>query len=144
MWQKPCLESQQHTQPAAHPASSQQPASSSQQPAAAAADTKNSPETDIFHFVLAADNAPDRTHRRSNHIEDGGSKITGHIEDPKVDPQQGPPSGLQNPFRPWFWFYFDIVSSMRFFPKRLSENQTHRRWGTKMVAEYLLFSRYVI
>ena len=24
----------------------------------------NSPETNIFHFVLAADNAPDRTHRR--------------------------------------------------------------------------------
>ena len=24
----------------------------------------NSLETDIFHFVLAADNAPDRTHRR--------------------------------------------------------------------------------
>ena len=24
----------------------------------------NSPETNIFHFVLAADNAPDQTHRR--------------------------------------------------------------------------------
>ena len=24
----------------------------------------NSPETNIFHFVLAADNTPDRTHRR--------------------------------------------------------------------------------
>ena len=41
-----------------------------------------------------------------------GSKITGKIEDPKVDPHHGPPSGLQNPFRPWFWPYFDIVYSM--------------------------------
>ena len=29
-------------------------------------------------------------------------------------------------------------------PKRLSENQTHKGWGTKMVDEYLLFLRYVI
>jgi hypothetical protein len=35
----------------------------------------NSAETHIFHFALAADNAPDRKNRRSNHIEDGGQKL---------------------------------------------------------------------
>ena len=61
-----------------------------------------------------------------------------------MDPQQGPPSGLQNPFRPRFWPYVDIVSSMLFFQKRLAENKKHRRWGTKMVAEYLLSRGYVM
>ena len=104
----------------------------------------NSPETDIFHFVLAADSAPDRKDRRWKKDRRWGSKITGKIEDQKMDPQHGPPSGLQNPFRPQFWPYVDIVSSMLFFQKRLAENKKHRRWGTKMVAEYLLLWRYVL
>ena len=76
---------QQQQPPAAAAASSsqQQPAgASSSQPAAAASSRQqqqlllipNSPETHIFHFVLAAENAPDRKHRRSNHIEDGCQK----------------------------------------------------------------------
>ena len=60
-----------------------------------------------------------------------------------MDLQQGPPNGLQNPFWPWFWHYFDIVSSIWFLKKRLSKNQPHRIWGIKMLAEYLLFLRYV-
>ena len=43
--------------------------------------------------AASKNNPPDRTDRRTNHIEDGGQKHRSH-RSPKVDPQRGPPIRL--------------------------------------------------